>query len=90
MYSAGLEFFLRHQNGLTAWRTILAHRKTMTIGEGGSALALVALALLSIVIAAKAYTPEYAFHAYLFSAAGVAAVLPSSTATTNARSKRRR
>ena len=46
----------------------------MTIGEGGSALALVALALLSIVIAAKAYTPEYAFHAYLFSAAGVAAV----------------
>ena len=52
----------------------LAHRKTMTIGEGGSALAFVALALLSIVIAAKAYTPEYAFHAYLFAAASVAAV----------------
>ena len=46
----------------------------MTIGEGGSALAFAALALLSIVIAAKAYTPEYAFHAYLFSAASVAAV----------------
>jgi cytochrome c oxidase cbb3-type subunit 1 len=46
----------------------------MTIGEGGSALAFAALALLSIVVAAKAYTPEYAFHAYLFSAAGVAAV----------------
>ncbi len=29
---------------------------------------------LSIVIAARAYTPEYAFHAYLFSAASVAAV----------------
>jgi len=52
----------------------LALKKTMTIGEGGSALAFVALALLSIVIAAKAYTPEYAFHAYLFTAASIAAV----------------
>jgi len=52
----------------------LAPKKTMTIGEGGSALAFVALALLSIVIAAKAYTPEYAFHAYLFTAASIAAV----------------
>jgi cytochrome c oxidase cbb3-type subunit 1 len=52
----------------------LAHRKTMTIGEGGSALTFAALAVLSIVVAAKAYTPEYAFHAYLFSAASVAAV----------------
>jgi cytochrome c oxidase cbb3-type subunit I len=51
-----------------------AHRKTMSIGEGGSALAFAALAFLSIVIAAKAYTPEYAFHAYLFVAASVAAV----------------
>jgi len=51
-----------------------AHRKTMSIGEGGSALAFVALAFLSIVIAARAYTTEYAFHAYLFSAASVAAV----------------
>jgi len=52
----------------------LASRKTMTIGEGGTALALAALAMLSIIIAAKAYTPEYAFHAYLFAAASIAAV----------------
>jgi len=48
--------------------------KTMTIGEGGTAFALTLLALLSIVVAAKAYTPEYAFHAYLFVAACVASV----------------
>ncbi len=47
----------------------LAPQKNMTIGEGGLSLALVGLAILSIVIAAKAYTPEYAFHAYLFTAA---------------------
>jgi cytochrome c oxidase cbb3-type subunit 1 len=47
----------------------------MTIAEGGLALAFVALALLSLVIAAKAYTAEYAFHAYLFAAASIAAVL---------------
>jgi cytochrome c oxidase cbb3-type subunit 1 len=46
----------------------------MTLGEGGLALAMAALALLSIVVAAKAYTPEFAFHAYLFTAANVAAV----------------
>ena len=48
--------------------------KRMTFGEGGSVLAFAALALLSIVVAAKAYTPEYAFHAYLFAAASAAAV----------------
>ena len=48
-------------------------RKSMTIGEGGSALAFAALALLSVVVAANAHTPEYAFHAYLFAAAGAAA-----------------
>src|SRR5277367_5567753 len=48
--------------------------KYMTLGEGGSAFALTTLAIVSIVIAAKAYTPEYAFHAYLFAAASVAAV----------------
>ena len=52
----------------------LAPQKTMTIGEGGSALAFAALALLSIVVAAKAFTPEFAFHAYLFTAASIAAV----------------
>ncbi len=46
----------------------------MTLGEGGLALICAALALLSIVVAAKAYTPEYAFHAYLFCAASIAAV----------------
>jgi cytochrome c oxidase cbb3-type subunit 1 len=51
-----------------------AIRKMMTIGEGGTILALVGLAILSIVVAAKAYTPEYAFHAYLFAAASVASV----------------
>src|ERR1039458_1669268 len=52
----------------------LAPQKTMTLGEGGLALAMAALALLSIVVAAKAYTAEFAFHAYLFTAASVAAV----------------
>jgi cytochrome c oxidase cbb3-type subunit 1 len=49
-------------------------QKSMTFGEAGSALAFAVLALLSITVAAKAYTPEYAFHAYLFAAASVAAV----------------
>ena len=48
--------------------------KWMTFGEGGSAFALAALAILSIVVAANAYTPEYAFHAYLFAAGSVAAL----------------
>ena len=52
----------------------LAPQKTMTLGEGGLALTFVALALLSLVVAAKAYTPEYAFHAYLFAAASIASV----------------
>jgi cytochrome c oxidase cbb3-type subunit 1 len=51
-----------------------AQAKYMTFGEGGLAVALGILAILSIVVAAKAYTPEYAFHAYLFAAASVAAV----------------
>jgi len=51
-----------------------AHPKLMTFGESGLAAALTALAFASIVIAAKAYTPEYAFHAYLFAAASVASV----------------
>jgi len=46
----------------------------MTLGEGGTAAAFVALAFFSLVVAAKAYTPEYAFHAYLFAAGSVAAI----------------
>ncbi len=52
----------------------VAPQKTMSLGEGGAALAFTGLAFLSIVVAAKAYTPAYAFHAYLFCAASVAAV----------------
>ena len=51
-----------------------ADRKLMTIGEGGSALAFAALAMFSIIVAARAFTPEFAFHAYLFAAASIAAV----------------
>src|SRR3974390_587333 len=47
---------------------------TGSLGEGGTALALVALATISIFVAANAYTAEYAFHAYLFAAASAAAV----------------
>ncbi|MBK9082608.1 MAG: cytochrome-c oxidase, cbb3-type subunit I [Rhizobiales bacterium] len=46
----------------------------MTFGEIGVSIALVALAALSLLIAAKAYTPEYAFHAYLFAAASVGGI----------------
>jgi cytochrome c oxidase cbb3-type subunit I len=52
----------------------VAPLKGMAFGEEGSALAFTALAHLSIIIAAKAYTPEYAFHAYPFATASVAAV----------------
>jgi cytochrome c oxidase cbb3-type subunit 1 len=51
----------------------IAPSKGMTFGELGSALVFAALALLSVIIAAKAHTPEYAFHAYLFAAASAAA-----------------
>jgi cytochrome c oxidase cbb3-type subunit I len=49
-------------------------RKTMTLGEGTTALAFAALGAISLFIAANAYTPEYAFHAYLFAAGSVAAI----------------
>ncbi|MBI4275332.1 MAG: cytochrome-c oxidase, cbb3-type subunit I [Rhizobiales bacterium] len=51
-----------------------ARSKSMTIGEGGTAAAFAILAFLSLIIAAKAYTAEYAFHAYLFAAGSIAAV----------------
>jgi len=50
-----------------------AQPKYMTLGEGGLAAVMIALAFVSVVIAAKAYTQAYAFHAYLFAAAGTAA-----------------
>jgi cytochrome c oxidase cbb3-type subunit I len=40
----------------------------MSLGEGGTALGFVVVGLLSIFIAANAYTAEYAFHAYIFAA----------------------
>ncbi|WP_197531806.1 MULTISPECIES: cytochrome-c oxidase, cbb3-type subunit I [Azorhizobium] len=46
----------------------------MTGGELGLILVFAALGFFSIVVAAKAYTPEYAFHAYLFAAASIATV----------------
>src|SRR3569833_2929377 len=46
---------------------------SMTFGEAGTAVALGVLCFGSLIIAAKAYTPEYAFHAYLFCAASFAA-----------------
>jgi cytochrome c oxidase cbb3-type subunit 1 len=54
--------------------SVTSPAKAMSFGEGGLAFALAALAFGSLVIAAGAYTPEYAFHAYLFAAASVAGV----------------
>ncbi len=52
----------------------LAPTKRMTIGESGLALVFVALALFSILVAARAYTAPYAFHAWLFAAGSLATV----------------
>jgi cytochrome c oxidase cbb3-type subunit I len=49
-------------------------QKSMTFGEAGTSIALGGLAFIALIVAAKAYTPEYAFHAYLFCAASLAAV----------------
>jgi cytochrome c oxidase cbb3-type subunit 1 len=49
-------------------------RKSMTFGEFGCSMAFAALAFVSIIIAAQAHTPEFAFHAYLFSAGSIATV----------------
>jgi cytochrome c oxidase cbb3-type subunit 1 len=48
--------------------------KSLTIGEFGLGLAAILMAFFSIFVAAKAYTPEYAFHAYVFAAASIATV----------------
>jgi len=62
-----------------------AQTKYMTFGEGGTAAAFGVLAIFSIVIAAKAYTPEYAFHAYLFAAGALRRSSRSSIAISSAR-----
>src|SRR5262249_49136457 len=54
---------------------MVSTKKYMTFGEGGSAAAFAALALLSIVVSTRAYTTEYAFHAFLFAAGSLAAVV---------------
>ena len=46
----------------------------MSFGEMGLPPLLVGLAVLSLIIAAKAYTAAFAFHAYLFAAASIAAI----------------
>jgi cytochrome c oxidase cbb3-type subunit 1 len=48
--------------------------KTMTMGEGGLALAMALLAFVCIFAAAKAQDAPFAFHAFLGAAASVAAV----------------
>eukprot|EP01037_Dinobryon_pediforme_P017852 gene17852-18081_t len=48
--------------------------KNMSLGEMGLPPLLAALALLSLFIAAKAYTSAFAFHAYLFAAASIASI----------------
>jgi cytochrome c oxidase cbb3-type subunit 1 len=51
------------------------HAKTMTLGEMSLLIVAVFALLGALVIAAKAYTPEYAFHAYVFAASSLAAAL---------------
>ena len=67
-------------NSAITWRRnlqmtdLVIGRKSVTLGEGGSATAFAALSLMSIFVAANAYTPEYAFHALLFAVMSAAAV----------------
>src|SRR6266508_3266338 len=51
-------------------RTLTAPKR-MTGGEGGAFVAFSGLLILSVWIAVNAYTPEYAFHAWLFAAASL-------------------
>jgi len=48
--------------------------KSLTMGEIGTAIALLALAALSLLVAAKAHTPEFGFHAALFVVASLGGV----------------
>ena len=47
----------------------------MRVGELGLIVAFAALAAFSLLVTAKAWTPEYAFHAALFALGSVAAVI---------------
>ena len=58
---------------------ITASRKCMTFGEGGTAITFAALAIFTLLIAANAHTPEYAFHAYLSAAASIASSTPGAS-----------
>ena len=51
-----------------------AQRKSMHGGETGLLLAMAVLFLLSLLIAGKAYTSEFRFHALLFAAASLASI----------------
>ncbi|MEP9355676.1 cytochrome-c oxidase, cbb3-type subunit I [Xanthobacter sp. KR7-65] len=53
---------------------IRAPAKSWRFGEAGLLATFAAFAFFSIIVAAKAYTPEFAFHAYLFAAASIASV----------------
>jgi cytochrome c oxidase cbb3-type subunit 1 len=53
----------------------LVKRKSMTDGEAGTSLIFAVLAFVSLLIATQAHTPGYAFHAYLFCAGSIAAVV---------------
>lgn len=48
--------------------------KAMTSGEMGTVIALAALALLSLLITAKATDPGYVFHAALFTVASAGGI----------------
>jgi cytochrome c oxidase cbb3-type subunit 1 len=52
-----------------------ASTKRMTDAEFGLIIVFGVLSILSIIIFANAWTPEYAFHAFLFAAASAAAVV---------------
>ncbi|MFV0279932.1 MAG: cytochrome-c oxidase, cbb3-type subunit I [Rhodoblastus sp.] len=49
--------------------------KSMRVGELGMIVVFVALAAFSTLVAAGAWTPEYAFHAVLFALGSIAAVI---------------
>ena len=48
--------------------------KKLSFGEWGLSFILALVAVGAIFVAAKAWTPEFAFHAYLFAAAAIAGV----------------